>query len=267
MTYDLLKLASPFLSLALLSAGCGLQVEPDIEKHWGYEDSEETVGPEGWGTLAGDALCAAGQSQTPIALATKGEGAALPADLPNMIFAYQPSRLSLLNNGHTIQAAYDSGSTMSMSGDPLKLAQFHFHAPSEHTLDGQHFPMEMHLVHLNAEGKPAAVVGVFIKAGAENRALAQAFLELPQEKDQKVEPAGQTLDAAQLLPASKVFLSYAGSLTTPPCTEGLSWRVMKDPIELSQAQIDAFTSIAEFGHTNRPIQPLNGRTVQIDATP
>jgi carbonic anhydrase len=261
------SLTASLFSTLLVGAGCGAAPEEEMEKHWGYEDSEETVGPESWSSLPGDELCASGKQQTPIALATVGPAAASPADLPNMIFGYQPTALSVLNNGHTIQVPYGAGSTLTMGGQDLKLAQFHFHAPSEHTLDGQSFPMEIHLVHVNADGKPAAVVGIFVKAGATNAALASTFNNLPQTTDGKVSPAGEMIDASKLLPTSKLYEAYAGSLTTPPCTEGIQWRVMTQPIEMSTAQISAFTAIHGFSHTNRPLQSLNGRVVQLDTTP
>jgi len=235
-------------------------------KYWAYETHGDEVGPEMWGTLPGDEACAKGKQQTPINLAT---GVAKAQDLPNLVFAYKSSTLSETNNGHTIQMTYDSGSTLGRVGSTvtLTLAQFHFHAPSEHTIDGASFPMEIHLVHVDAAGKPAAVVGVFIKAGHENAALAKAFQALPAHSGDKVAPAGVMIDAHALLPADKTFFTYAGSLTTPPCTEGITWYVFKTPVEMSPAQVAAFTKLEHLNHTNRPIQSLGGRIVTIDSTP
>jgi carbonic anhydrase len=235
-------------------------------KHWAYEDGAESVGPAKWGTLPGDEVCATGKQQTPINIVG---GAAKPQDLPNLIFGYTPSGLSMTNNGHTVQMTYDAGSTLGRVGstDAWTLAQFHFHAPSEHTVDGVSYPMEAHFVHVDAAGKPVAVVGVFIKAGKENPALAKAFQVLPAKSGDKSAPAGATIDAHALLPADKTFFTYAGSLTTPPCTEGITWFVLKTPIELSPAQIAAFTKLEHLAHTNRPIQSLGGRVVLVDSTP
>ena len=235
-------------------------------KHWAYEDHGDTVGPAKWGTLPGNEACANGKQQTPINLAA---GVAKPQDLPNLVFGYKPSSLSMTNNGHTVQMTYDAGSTLGRTGSTgtSTLAQFHFHAPSEHTVDGASFPMEAHLVHVDAAGKPAVVVGVFIKAGKENAGLAKAFQGLPARSGDKSAPAGATIDARALLPADKTFFTYAGSLTTPPCTEGLTWYVMKTPIEMSAAQIRAFTTLEHLGHTNRPIQSLGARVVLVDSTP
>jgi carbonic anhydrase len=235
-------------------------------KHWGYEDSAESVGPAKWGTLPGDETCGTGKQQTPINVVT---GAAKPQDLPDLVFGYKPSHLAMLNNGHTEQMTYDAGSTLGRVGskETWTLAQFHFHAPSEHTVDGASFPMEVHLVHVDAAGKPAAVVGVFIKAGRENAGLARAFQTLPAKSGDKSEPAGATVNAGSLLPADRTFFTYTGSLTTPPCTEGITWYVLKTPIEMSPAQIGAFTKLEHLGHTNRPIQSLGGRVVMVDSTP
>jgi carbonic anhydrase len=236
------------------------------EKHWGYEDGAESVGPAKWGTLAGNATCSAGKQQTPVNLSA---GVARPQDVPNLVFGYKPSSLSMTNNGHTVQMTYDAGSSLSRVGgkDTWTLAQFHFHAPSEHTVDGTSYPLEMHLVHLDAAGKPAVVVGVFIRAGKENAALAQAFQNLPAKEGDKMARPGDTIAAGALLPADKTFFTYAGSLTTPPCTEGITWFVLKTPIEMSPAQIAAYKTLEHLGHTNRPIQSLGGRVVMIDSTP
>ena len=236
------------------------------EKHWGYEDGAESVGPAKWGTLAGNATCSTGKQQTPINLSA---GGATPQDVPNLVFGYKPSSLSMTNNGHTVQMTYQAGSSLGRvrGKDTWTLAQFHFHAPSEHTVDGMSYPLEMHLVHLDAAGRPAAVVGVFIRVGKENAALARAFQRLPAKEGETIVPHGERVDAWALLPADKTFFTYAGSLTTPPCTEGITWYVLKAPIEMSRAQIAAYTKLEHLGHTNRPIQSLAGRVVRVDSTP
>ena len=235
-------------------------------KHWAYEDHGDEVGPAKWGTLPGNEACATGKQQTPIDLVA---GAARQQDLANLVFAYKPSSLSMTNNGHTVQMTYAAGSTLGRTGSAgtSTLAQFHFHAPSEHTVDGASYPMEAHLIHVDAAGKPIAVVGVFIKAGAENTGLARAFQGLPAKSGDTIAPVGGTIDARALLPADKTFFTYPGSLTTPPCTEGIAWYVLKAPIEMSPAQIAAFTRLEHLGHTNRPIQTLGVRLVLVDSTP
>ena len=253
------------LALALAFATISIAAFAAQTKHWAYEDHGDEVGPAKWSTLPGNEACGTGRRQSPINLAA---GVVKAQDLPNLVFGYKPSHLLMTNNGHTVQVAYDVGSTLGRTGSAaLTLAQFHFHDPSEHTLDGASFPMEAHLVHVDAAGKPVAVVGVLIKAGGEHAGLATAFQGLPAHSGQKAEPAGVTVDAATLLPSDKTFYTYAGSLTTPPCTEGLTWYVFKTPIEMSAAQIGAFTTLEHLGHTNRPVQSLGGRVVLVDSTP
>jgi len=234
--------------------------------HWGYEDGPDSVGPAKWGTLEGNATCSTGTQQAPINLSA---GVAAPQDLPDLVFEYQPSILSMINNGHTVQMTYTGRSSLGRVGsrENWTLAQFHFHAPSEHTVDGRSYPLEMHLVHLGAAGEPAVVVGVFITAGEENVALARAFRSLPAKEGETIVPHGERIHAGALLPADKAFFTYAGSLTTPPCTEGITWYVLRTPIEWSPAQIAAYTKVGHLGHTNRPIQSLGGRVVQVDSTP
>jgi len=125
----------------------------------------------------------------------------------------------------------------------------------------------VHLVHLDAAGKPAAGVGVFIRVGKENAPLARAFQNLPAREGDKAASRGATIDAGAFLPVDKAFFIYAGSLTTPPCTEGISWYVLRAPIEMSSAQIAAYMKLEHLGHTNRPIQSLGGRVVLVDSTP
>ena len=249
------------VALGLAAAALSAQT-----KHWGYADTAETVGPAKWGTLPGDETCATGKQQRPINIVST---AAKGQDLPNLVFTYKPSSLSMTNNGHTVQMAYGIGSTLGRVGNSntVSLTQFHFHDPSEHTVDGVSYPMELHLVHVDAAGKPAAVVGIFVKAGKEHAGLAKAFQNLPAHSGDKSEPAGATIDASSLLPADRTFFTYAGSLTTPPCTEGVTWYVFKNPIEMSAAQIAAFSKLEHLAHTNRPIQNLGGRVVTVDSTP
>jgi len=235
-------------------------------KHWAYEDGSGTVGPAHWSSIPGNEPCGAGKRQSPIALVSAGAAASSSAELHDT-FGYKPSKISLVNNGHTVQATYDPGSSLSEGGATYSLAQFHFHAPSEHTLDGWSLPLEIHLVHLDAAGKPALVVGLLVKEGRANPALAAVFANLPKHEGDKVEPAGATVDASAMFPADRSHFAYDGSLTTPACSEGIRWRVMRQPIEMSASQIQAYRSLPHLGHTNRPIQLANGRTVALVAEP
>lgn len=234
--------------------------------HWSYEGEGA---PENWAEL-GYNECA-GATQSPINLAS-----AAPTDLQNIQFSYGSAAVKMLNNGHTIQVDQIEGSQININGETYLLRQFHFHAPSEHTLNGEYFPLEMHLVHKTADEKKAAVVGVFIREGAENGAFAPVWANLPAEESPYVlnehgekvytpQDTGQTISLAALLPAEGLFYRYDGSLTTPPCTSGILWSVMQTPLEMSAGQIAQFTNIIEGN--NRPVQELNTRNLQVDATP
>jgi carbonic anhydrase len=236
------------VALALVTFGVALAQEG---VHWSYEGES---GPEHWGDLSPEyAACSQGVEQSPIDIP-----ASAPVNPARIAFSYQPSAVNIFNNGHTVQVAYDPGSSITLDGTTYNLVQFHFHAASEHTLVGAHDPLEIHLVHRSAEGG-LAVVGVLLKAGAENAAYAPVLQNLPtQVSDQPAPVAGATVDANLLLPAQRSYWRYDGSLTTPPCSEGVKWLVMNTPIELSEAQIAAFTSL--YNHNARPVQPLNSRT-------
>ena len=230
--------------------GTGAYAQP----HWGYEGEH---GPEHWGSLdPGFAVCSNGREQSPIDLTgAEQEG------LSEIIFEYAPSPISILNNGHTIQVDYQAGSGIVLDGTRYGLVQFHFHHRSEHTVDGADFPLEMHMVHADADGA-LAVVGVLVEEGGANEALAPVFRQMPGEAGPAAMVEG-TVDAAALLPGRRTTWRYAGSLTTPPCSEGVSWLVMTEPVTASRGQIEAFKAL--FPVNNRPVQPLNGRRLVTDA--
>lgn len=234
--------------------------------HWSYEGEGA---PENWDEL-GYSDCA-GTTQSPIDL-----GNAAMSDLENIRFEYGETAVAILNNEHTIQVDQITGSQIIIGKDTYALKQFHFHAPSEHTLNGEHFAMEMHLVHKTADGAKTAVVGVFIKEGAENEAFAPVWAYLPEEetpyeleadgsKKYMPQETGATVYLGDLLPTEQLIYRYDGSLTTPPCTPNILWSVMQTPIEMSAEQIAEFTRIMEGN--NRPLQALNNRVLQLDETP
>jgi carbonic anhydrase len=166
-----------------------------------------------------------------------------------------------LNNGHTVQADVSgTANSISFGGASYTLAQFHFHTPSEHTVDGKYYPLEIHFVNKDAAGH-IAVVGVLVRAGAENKLLAPLFSSLPATATPAGTHAGQPLqvDIAAVLPKAHDAYVYPGSLTTPPCTEGVRWIVLMQPIQMSSAQIQAFKNIFQDNH--RPLQKVNGREV------
>jgi len=228
---------------------------------WHYEGPE---GPERWGTLSPKfSACGEGRAQSPIDL---GEATPVTAS-PTLKLKFPPAALKIahhehvadgINNGHTIQINYAGGDTMTIADESFALVQYHFHHQSEHTVKGKHYPMEMHLVHKSASGK-LAVVGVFIEEGAHNKAFDPIWSNLPSKKGVETHYEHVTVDVDALLPTNRASYRYDGSLTTPPCSEGVKWVVMTTPIQLSAEQIRAFSTIIH--DNNRPPQPLNGRRV------
>ena len=218
--------------------------------HWTYSGHE---GPEYWGSLSPDyAACSGGKNQSPVDIAAMAE-----AELSPIEFAYQSGGDSVVNNGHTIKVGYAAGSSISVDGHSYELKQFHFHAPSENLIEGQSFPMEMHLVHADSSGN-LAVVGVMFKEGETNAELEKAWAVMPDHEGEAKPSAA--LAAEALLPGNHDYYRFSGSLTTPPCSEGVLWLVMKDPVTASKAQIEAFEHVMHHPN-NRPVQPLNARKV------
>ncbi|MBZ0291926.1 MAG: carbonic anhydrase [Anaerolineae bacterium] len=246
-----------FLLAILISTSLAVTAqEQDEHPHWTYEGEE---GPAHWGELSeAFALCNSGKTQSPINIAD-----AYSVDVSDIAFNYNASAINILNNGHTVQVNYDEGSSIVFNGVTYNLLQFHFHHPSEHTLNGEPAPMEIHFVHADADGN-LAVVGVMLQEGAENTAYSDVLANLPTEETEVETLEGLTISAADLLPAEHTVYTYSGSLTTPPCSEGVRWLLMDHAVELSAAQIEAFTSI--FENNARPVQPLNARDVLQDST-
>jgi carbonic anhydrase len=223
--------------------------------NWGYIGNQ---GPQYWGKLSPDfQLCYTGKRQTPIDLQV---ASVKSADKNQNLLAinYQPSVLDVINNGKTIQVKYQPGSFIECNRQIFHLIQFHFHHPSEHRINGELYDMELHFVHRHPAGN-LAVVGVFLKAGAFNSNLQTIWDAMPEKQGTENTVSDVIINAAQLLPAERRFLTYSGSLTTPPCSENVTWYVMENPIEVSRQQIDKFVQL--FPHNNRPIQSLNERVV------
>jgi carbonic anhydrase len=213
--------------------------------HWGYENQRAWAGESG--------TCGGGQEQSPINLAS----AAPMSDLADLTLRYRTLAGRFVNNGHTLQFTPADASTLDIGSESFDLAQFHFHSPAEHTLDRRAYPIELHFVHRNEVGQ-LAVIGIFIEQGAENSALAQILASLPRAHGD----AGATeleVNLMALLPPDRAYFAYAGSLTTPPCTEGVRWNVMRTPITASADQIARMREA--LGATARHVQPINERTV------
>jgi carbonic anhydrase len=222
--------------------------------HWSYEGEE---GPEHWGALDETfALCSEGHAQSPIDLT-----AATGIDLVNIDFDYHETVLNIFNNGHTVQVNYDSGSSITYNETTYDLLQFHLHHPSEHTVDGELAAMELHLVHRDGSGNLAVVGILIVESEEDNEDYAIVFDNLPAEEGEPAE-SELVVDAAELLPDSATFFTYSGSLTTPPCSQGVRWLVLDTPVELSETQIEAFAAIFELNA--RPTQDLNRRDLLSD---
>jgi carbonic anhydrase len=245
-------LLATFLAfLAFLAPSCGSA--PAAPAQWTYAGA---TGPEHWGELdPAYVLAQTGTRQSPIDIQRSRVVSARGAPLET---SYQDASLELLNNGHTIEDDYHGGGTLTVDGHVYRLAQFHFHSPSEHTIDGVHAPLEMHLVHKDEAGK-LAVIAVLFREGAEHPELARLWEHLPAEPGRSEAVEGMMVNASRLLPPSLASYRYPGSLTTPPCSEDVAWFVLQRPVDASAAQIAAFRRV--IAGNNRPTQPLNGRTI------
>jgi len=243
--------ATKILSAVAISAVafCGSALAAGGQKaHWGYSGHE---GPDNWGTLSADYhACSAGKMQSPIDL-----NAGNMWDTVSVKTNYKAVELEILHNGHTVQFNVGDGSTMISHGKAYKLLQIHFHTPSEHVTNGKPAPMEAHFVHQASDGA-LAVIGVFYTEGETNTALQAVFDHLPTTKTDAMKK-GVNIDPSELLPAISGFYRYMGSLTTPPCSEGVNWFVLKKPDTASKAQIDAMHKA--IGNNARPAQPMNNR--------
>lgn len=219
--------------------------------HWDYEGAN---GPENWGKMAeANKACASGQEQSPIDL-TGG----VDAEVSNIALHWNPSAWSVVNNGHTIQVEGKDGGYATIDGERFELIQFHFHTPSEHTIDGRNYPMEVHFVHKNAEGR-LAVIGVLMMPGGENPLFSNIMEKAP--KEEASASLGVIEQRGMIAPIDGVY-RYQGSLTTPPCSETVLWTVLSTPILVSQKDVEAFQAL--FPMNARPIQPVNRRYVLRD---
>ena len=244
------------LLLALLALACSgtTAFAAGAAPHWSYEGHG---GPAHWASLEPEfASCKIGHVQSPIDIRTK---AIKSETLPAIEFAYKPGTARIVDNGHTIQIVPAAGDSISVGGHRYELQQFHFHKPSEESIDGKRRDMVVHLVHKDDAGK-LAVVAVLLKAGETNPVIAALWNNLPAHKESEVELKGVQIDPADLLPRDRSYYTFAGSLTTPPCSEGVTWYVLKNPSQVSNGEIARFARA--YPMNARPVQPLNGRVVR-----
>ncbi len=221
--------------------------------HWGYEGAGA---PHYWGDLKAEfATCKSGRSQSPIDIS-----AAVITSLPAIEINYQDTVLNVVNNGHAIQVNYQAGSFINVGGKRFNLLQFHFHSPSEHTIGGKAYPMVAHLVHKADDGQ-LGVIGVMIKEGKASTLLEQLWAHMPEEAGKTVTVEEERINVSDLLPRDLTYFNYSGSLTTPPCTEGVHWMVLAAPVEASAEQIARFRAL--YPNNARPVQPVNGRIIRL----
>ncbi len=256
------------LSLILTNISCQPVKPPEISQpesppppspseaaSWHYGGANN---PTKWGNLKAEyAACKNGNSQSPINFETAKITKTNPAKIQ---FNYQDVPLTITNTGHTIQVNYPPGSWVKIGEQKYDLLQFHFHTPSEHTVNNQAAGMELHLVHKNQAGQ-FAVVGVLIQEGKPNELLNTLWEQIPQTHDE-VTASNIKINASKLLPENRAYYSYSGSLTTPPCTEGVKWHVLATPLEASLAQIEEFTEI--YNVNARSLQPVNQRQITVN---
>jgi carbonic anhydrase len=220
--------------------------------HWEYTGHG---GPSHWAELdTAFSACKLGQAQSPVNIRS-AKGAALPS----LNFQYTPSPGEIVNNGHTIQVNLEGAGSLKLESGDYKLLQFHFHTPSEETINGKHYPLVGHFVHKSESGE-LAVVAVLFKRGKENAALKNVFEALPQAAAEK-HALPENIDVSAVLPVKHAYYGYMGSLTTPPCSEGVHWHVLKQPVDISGRQLAAFKKLYKMNA--RPVQPLHGRTIGI----
>jgi len=231
-----------------IAANAGQSLLPT---HWDYEGEQ---GPEAWGRLRPEfSRCASGQRQSPIDI--RG---GIAVDLEPIRFDYRSSAFSVIDNGHTVQVNVEPGNAITITGKRYELVQFHFHRPSEERINGRQYDMVVHLVHKDADGK-LAVVAVLLDRGSAQAVVQAVWNNLPLEKGDEVR-AGTRIDLAQLLPEDKRYYTYMGSLTTPPCSEGVLWMVMKQPVPVSVEQVAIFSRL--YPMNARPIQQADGRLIK-----
>jgi carbonic anhydrase len=221
------------------------------DAHWSYGGE---TGPSRWGELKPEyALCASGGRQSPIDIR---DGIAV--ELAPVQFDYRPGGFAVIDNGHTVQVDVAPGSAIEVMGRRYELQQFHFHRPSEERINGRQYEMSVHLVHKDPDGR-LAVVAVLLERGAAQPVVQQVWNNLPLEKNEAVR-APHEIDPGALLPADRRYYTYMGSLTTPPCSEGVLWMVMQQPVPASPPQIGIFQRL--YPMNARPVQAAAGRLIK-----
>ncbi len=276
-------------TLLLVLTAAGYAAEAAAPVVWNHA-VKSNIGPSSWGknapefatcgTKSGDTVAQVGMRQTPIDIDNK---LTVKTNTAALTFQYLDAPMAVVNTGHVVEVEYPAGSTVrlgqfnssgpvnwSQVSDEFQLLQFHFHVPSEHTIDGKRADMEMHLVHRNQLGD-LAVVGVMMNIAADSSLLVDSLMSLAPLTVGEKGLDGVRFNAQQLLPENRSYYMYTGSLTTPPCTEGVRWFLMRNPVNVSSVAVrqmhlivSQFPGYEGFPDNNRPIVPSNGRTVAVD---
>jgi carbonic anhydrase len=238
---------------AALAAQNAVPTPPPVirSNHWSYEGE---TGPANWGRINPSwTKCGSGTRQSPIDLRD-----GMKVDLDQIGFDYKPSSFNVMDNGHTVQVTLGGGNYITVQNRMYELVQFHFHRPSEERINGKGFEMVVHLVHKDVEGK-FAVVSLLLERGKQQNTIQTVWNNLPLEKHELMAPAIM-LDPGEMLPQRREYFTYMGSLTEPPCSEGVLWMVMKEPVQASPAQMALFSRL--YPLNARPIQPTSGRIIK-----
>ncbi len=222
-----------------------------LHRQWSYEGE---TGPANWARLRADyAACTAGKRQSPIDIRD-----GIRVNLEAIRFDYKPMQFRIVDTGHAVQVNLGEGSSLTVMGKRYALQQFHFHRPAEERVNGRSYDMSVHLVHRNDEGQ-LAVVAVLLEKGADHPLIQTLLDNLPLEQNTEMAPE-VAIDPAMLLPDNRAYWTYMGSLTTPPCTEGVLWMVLKQPVQVASEQVAIFSRV--FRSNARPIQAVNGRLIK-----
>lgn len=222
--------------------------------HWSHHEGED--GPKNWKNLCDGFYGCGGSAQSPINIVTSNtiDG----KELASPVFNYGQSKVDIINNGHTVQFNVDGKNMINLNGKEYKLLQFHYHALSEHTIDGKYFPLEVHFVHQHSD-TDYAVIGIIFVEGKKNELFSKFLDKFPTTNGEY--KSEDMIDLMSLLPENKSYYNYKGSLTTPPCSEVVNWYVLKNHTEASKEQIEVLSKI--LNNNYRPVMPLNNRKVEL----
>ncbi len=225
----------------------GLSTAVFADADWNYDQ------PEQWSTLNQKYSACNGLNQSPINIERT-----VKAELEPLKFSYNTMIHIIENKGHTVQVDFAQGGELQLDGETFVLKQFHLHSPSENLIKGKSYPLEIHFVHANTQGE-LAVVAMMFAQGTENPMLKRMWNRLPKKQSEKV-VLKTPQPVNEMLPKNLDYYRFSGSLTTPPCSEGVRWLILKEIQQASATQISEFSKL--MGHpNNRPVQSLNGRVV------